>query len=99
MHGLYAYLSDGTVLGVQRIFESYKTLNSFCNDTLMYWCWGSTISDATSILSSGCEANCPIYFPPDLESSRCKNRECEIYEEDYTEIHGLGINSSDIANG
>ena len=98
MHGFYVYLSDGTVLGVQRIFESYKSLNPFCNDTLMYWCWGSAIFDATNIFSTGCEANCPPFFPPDLESSRCKDRECEVYEEDYTEIHGLERSSPAIIN-
>ena len=61
MHGLYAYLSDGAVLGVQRIFESYKSTNSFC-ESLMYWCWGSMISDAKGILSTGCEAECFLTF-------------------------------------
>ncbi len=98
MHGLYAYLSDGAVLGVQRIFESYKSTNSFCNDSLMYWCWGSMISDTKSILSTGCEAECPFYFPPKLESPRCEERECEMYEEDYTELHGLDYDSSNIVN-
>ena len=98
MHGLYAYLSDGAVLGVQRIFESYKSTNSFCNDTLMYWCWGSMISDAKNILSTGCEAECPFYFPPNLESPRCEKRECEMYEQDYTKLHGLEYDSSNIVN-